>query len=78
MLVLLYSGSESFSREAVWARRMQMLWGLVAQRGYLEKPMLHKRPPLCYRGQSSWLQVQNSQVRFPVLPDSLRSSGSGM
>jgi hypothetical protein len=28
-------------------------------------------------GQSSWLQIQRSQVRFPVLPDFLRSSGSG-
>jgi hypothetical protein len=28
-------------------------------------------------GQSSGLQIQRSQVRFPMLPDSLRSSGSG-
>jgi hypothetical protein len=27
---------------------------------------------------SSWLQIQRSLVRFPVLLDSLRSSGSGM
>jgi hypothetical protein len=28
-------------------------------------------------GQSSWLQIQSSRVRFPALPDFLRSSGSG-
>jgi hypothetical protein len=28
-------------------------------------------------GQSSWLQIQRSRVRFPALPDFLRSSGSG-
>jgi hypothetical protein len=28
-------------------------------------------------GQSSWLQVQRSLIRFPALPDFLRSSGSG-
>jgi hypothetical protein len=26
---------------------------------------------------SSWLQIQSSRVRFPVLPHFLRSSGSG-
>jgi hypothetical protein len=29
-------------------------------------------------GQSSWLEIQRSWVRFPVLPDFLRSSRSGM
>jgi hypothetical protein len=28
-------------------------------------------------GQSSWLQIRRSPVRFPVLPDFLRSSVSG-
>jgi hypothetical protein len=28
-------------------------------------------------GQSSWLQIQRSRVRFPALQDFLRSSGSG-
>jgi hypothetical protein len=28
-------------------------------------------------GQSSWLQILRSRVRFPVIPDFLRSSGSG-
>jgi predicted ferric reductase len=35
------------------------------------------RPPLWSSGQSSWLQIQRSQVRFPALPDFLRSSGYG-
>jgi hypothetical protein len=29
-------------------------------------------------GQSSWQQIQRFRVRFPALPDFLRSSGSGM
>jgi hypothetical protein len=33
-------------------------------------------PPLCYSSQISWLQIQRSRVRFPALPDFLRSSGS--
>jgi hypothetical protein len=28
-------------------------------------------------GQSSWLQIHMSRVRFPALPDFLSSSGSG-
>jgi hypothetical protein len=34
-------------------------------------------PPLWSSGQSSWLQIQRSLVRFPAQPDFLRSSGSG-
>jgi hypothetical protein len=34
--------------------------------------------PLWSSGQSSWSQIQRSRVRFPALPDFLRSSGSGM
>jgi hypothetical protein len=30
-----------------------------------------------YRDQSFWLQIQRSRVRFPALPDILRSRGSG-
>ena len=34
---------------------------------------------VCYlsSGQSFWLQIQRSRVRFPALPDFLSSSGSG-
>jgi hypothetical protein len=35
------------------------------------------RPPLWSSGQSFWLQILRSRVRFPVLPDFLRSTGSG-
>ena len=35
------------------------------------------RPPLWSSGQSFWLQIQRSWVRFPALPDFLSSSGSG-
>jgi hypothetical protein len=34
-------------------------------------------PPMWSSGQSSWLQIQRSRVRFPALSDFLRSSGSG-
>jgi hypothetical protein len=34
-------------------------------------------PPLWSAGQSSWLQIQRSRVRFPALPHFLRSNGSG-
>ena len=34
-------------------------------------------PPLWSSGQSFWLQIQRSRVRFPALPDFLSSSGSG-
>ena len=34
------------------------------------------RPPLWSSGQSLWLQIQRSRVRFPALPDFLSSSGS--
>ena len=37
----------------------------------------HDRPPLWSSGQSFWLQIQRSRVRFLALPDSLSSSGSG-
>ena len=35
------------------------------------------RPPLWSSGQSFWLQIQRSRVRFPALADFLSSSGSG-
>jgi hypothetical protein len=39
--------------------------------------MLTRSPPLWASGQSSWLQIQRSWVRFPALPDFLSSSLSG-
>jgi hypothetical protein len=38
--------------------------------------MKAKQPPLWSSGQSSWLQIRRSQVRFPELPHFFRSSGS--
>ena len=38
---------------------------------------VNARPPLWSSGQSFWLQIQRSRVRFPALPDFLSSSGSG-
>jgi hypothetical protein len=35
------------------------------------------RPPLWSSGQSFWLQIQRSRVRFQALPDFLRTRGSG-
>jgi hypothetical protein len=37
----------------------------------------HSTPPLWSSGQSSWLQVQRSRVRFPTQLHFLRRSGSG-
>jgi hypothetical protein len=34
-------------------------------------------PPLWSSGQSFWLQIQRSRVRFPELPDFLSGSWSG-
>jgi hypothetical protein len=42
-----------------------------------ENSLDFNRPPLWSSGQSFWLQIQTSQVRFPALPDFLSSSGSG-
>jgi hypothetical protein len=39
--------------------------------------IVYRRPYLWSSGQSSWLHIQISRVRFPALPDLLRSSGSG-
>ena len=44
---------------------------------YLLMLRLNSRPPLWSSGQSFWLQIQRSRVRFPALPDFLSSSGSG-
>jgi hypothetical protein len=37
---------------------------------------LYRLPPLWPSGQSSWLNNLRTRVRFPVLPDFIRSSGS--
>ena len=40
------------------------------------KVYLIERTPLWSSGQSFWLQIQRSRVRFQALPDFLSSSGS--
>jgi hypothetical protein len=55
------------SEEEGWLHiKLQLRWKYV-----------YKRPPLWSSGQSSWLQIQRSRVRYPALPDFLGSSGSG-
>jgi hypothetical protein len=49
---------------------LYFIWNII-------KVCYNKGPPLLSSGQSSWLQIQRSRVRFPALPDFLRSSGSG-
>jgi hypothetical protein len=43
----------------------------------IEPLLCRGSPPLWSSGQSSWLQIQKSRIRFPALPDFLRYSGSG-
>ena len=44
---------------------------------YFDPCIILGGPPLWSSGQSFWLQIQRSRVRFPALPDFLSSSGSG-
>ena len=48
------------------------------ERHFTLRPIyMFDRPPLWSGGQSFWLQIQRSRLRFPALPDFLTSSGSG-
>ena len=58
---------EIFGRESLLVNRV--LINLI--------PRMAVRPPLWSSGQSFWLQIQRSRVRFPALPDFLSSSESG-
>jgi hypothetical protein len=58
----IYSFPFPFSRQII-------SWFMITSSGH--------RPLLWSSGQSSWVQIQRSRVRFPALPDFLRSSGSG-
>jgi hypothetical protein len=49
---------------------------LVGEYQYIEDYGI-RGPPLWSSGQSCWLQIHRSWVRFPALPDFLRSSGFG-
>jgi hypothetical protein len=48
----------------------------VEQKAYFLR-FAHYSSPRWSSGPSSWLQIQKSRVRFPALPEFLRSSGSG-
>jgi hypothetical protein len=52
----------------------------IARVRHLSSPVshdIHTEAASVVSGQSSWLQIQRSRVRFPALPAFLRSSGSG-
>ena len=52
-------------------------WQLLKRTAIISLSSAKLRPPLWSSGQSFWLQIQRSRVRFPALPDFLNSSGSG-
>jgi len=58
-----------------WVGPSVGLGGLVKRE--IALPLSGMGPPLWSSGQSFWLQIQRSRVRFPALPDFLSSSGSG-
>jgi hypothetical protein len=58
------SASLSWNKASTWGLRPDFF-------------LLSDRPPLWSSGESSWLQIQRSPVRFPALPDFLRSNASG-
>jgi hypothetical protein len=70
-----------FSRVRIWCPvlRKNITWGWqrTGHWGDYLGLMGMKEPTLWSTGQSFWLQIQRFQVRFPALPDFLRSSGPG-
>jgi hypothetical protein len=62
------------NKEPVWSRRRSnpTLFCLL-----FNDAITRLGPPLWSSGHSFWLQIQRSRVRFPALPDILRSRGSG-
>jgi hypothetical protein len=56
---------------------IQRVLFLTSSCNYIGAIIIGILPPLWSSGQNSRLQVQRSRVRFPALPDFLRSSGSG-
>jgi hypothetical protein len=76
------SSVRSHSRTLVIALNLPppQLWPVIPVDFYVWEilcPILKKeRPPLWSSCHSSWLQIQRTRVRFPALPNFLRSSGS--
>ena len=62
----------TFPRQT-WLRERDSILGYT----FIACLVVPKGPPLWSSGQSFWLQIQRSRVRFPALPDFLSSSGSG-
>jgi hypothetical protein len=68
--VLILGTSKDFGVcKAMWVNYKSNSW-------YLHETLAHMYYWVA-QGQSFWLQIQRSWVRFPALPDFLRSSGSG-
>jgi hypothetical protein len=53
------------------------VWNVLDTTYCLNFTNIAKWPPLWSSSHSSWLQIQRSRIRFPALPDFLRSSGPG-
>jgi hypothetical protein len=84
-MVLLKCGEELWGINVVTAHGcsgsnscfVKRRWGVKKADSESFETSIKQRPPLWSSGQSFWLQIQRSRVRFPVLPDFLSSSGSG-
>ena len=64
-------------RQSRILQSMQHTQDDTKERELLKCVVAVKGPPLWSSGQSFWLQIQRSRVRFPALPDFLSSSGFG-
>ena len=72
-IVSLGCGFKSFFRRLFMSDVVKTLWCLMS----FPHSSVSVWPPLWSSGQSFWLQIQRSWVRFPALLDFLSSSGSG-
>jgi hypothetical protein len=65
----------------LWTADLQALWIISRIMEFVQSLITFiltcKWPPLWSSGQNFWLQIQRYRVRFPALPDFLRSRGSG-
>jgi hypothetical protein len=85
----LFSKTENMRKKCeIWGRKIitahtNYLFNTVAAKPEIStpsrpKPVTGHNPELLWSsGQSFWLQIQRSRIRFPALPDFLRSRGSG-
>jgi len=72
-LLSFYSDVLSYTLVKFFDDKYAMLYSsrLISKRDtlYLTQVVCVMRPPLWSSGQSFWLQIQRSRVRFPALPD---------